>query len=1634
MGAWEWPLAMMLLGTLGQPQALGLELVKNGSFQEADPSGRRPAGWTWPTNAEWVAEGGNRWIRLRDSASVGQVIELQPDWWKIEVSARVRCTDVQQGKEGWHDARLAMMFADEKGNRVGDWPPVLHWTGTFPWRTESKVFLIPQGAKRLHLECAIFQTKGVVEFDEVSVRVVALRPRLEDASLPPRVVVRWDAESAFRQETPTRGRLCINGLWQFHPDGEGHETPPPPGSGWGWLKAPASWVPGSGVNPIAPDIWEAEEGLQPARSLVAWYRREVEVPAPWQGRRLFLAADNVVREAEVFINGRRAGSLSWPDGRVEVTPLVKPGGRVEVALRVSALPLAPAEWAKLSPEERRQRTAQVGVRGLCGDVFLESEPRGPRIASVLVMPSVRRQELRLRLEVADVPEKAKVQVEAIASREGKVERQWRSPLLSSPPAEAPLEVAFPWPRPSLWDIDRPNLYTLVVRLLDEKGRLWDEFTPLSFGFREVWLEGRQVFLNGRPLHIRALNLQNPARDGGLASEVACSWALQRFRDLGMNLVYLSTYELDWGQLRYLDGLLEAADKMGFLVAVTMPHVRPIAGVYRDPERRAYWERVARWMARKAGNHPSVIAYAMNHNYLGYPGDQNPRYLDAGFTDEAQLPEWSRRGREAARWSEAFVKALDPARLVYHHQCGNFADWITLNCYLNWVPIQERMEWLSLHAQRGKKPLFFVEFGMPHHASFQRHRGAPFIWRNEVHAEPLNVEYAAILFGDQAYDLRPENLANYDTMAQVYARKGTRFFFWEVFGNYWAQRIEKDFLDVKAEYTRFTWPAFRTWGVAAISPWDWSDFGHPPKVREVPLKTDWERLQTPGLKPDVVRVEDWFQAPPTEVVEWTVLGRTLRPLNQDLLAYIAGKPERFTSRDHLFAPGEKVSKQAVFINDLPEPVVFRYRWRAEVAGKSIAQGNGTARVEPGGIAKVPLAFGLPSIPRDAPGELLLEAQVEGKAAPAVRGAQLRDAFQFRIVNAPAVLQPKATFGLLDPVGRTARMLRQLGVPFLLLSPKEMEKAPPVEVLIIGREALSADEAELWGTLEGTFAEAGLPPQERLKEPKVPRLPVWLAEFVRKGGRVLVCEQSARVLSQRFGFRVAWPGTRRVFVRCPWHPTMRGLDGELLSLWRGSSTLTLERTQAGPVGDPVVDWLGFPNTRVWKWGNYGTVASVVIEKPHRGDFLPIVDCEFDLNYSPLLEYRQGKGKVLFCQFDISERTEAEPVVRRLWANLLDDLSQPMAKETRRTLYAGGGAGERLLEALAVVHEPMGPAEVRPGDLLIVGPGAQEALRAASQRIAEAVREGAIVFGLGLGAQEMQGWLPFPVQVEEREVVFTPLPRSDFWLLRGLGPSEFHWRGRIALPALLEAPQGSFRLPTGVLGAVPFGKGWFVLCQVTPDLFDETQRPYLRLSRQRCAQMLSRLLANCGAAFHDPLLEHWTAPSPLFLNLSGPWRLRADPQGLGEKEGWERAEGDEAEWVEVRVPGLWEEQVPSLKGYDGVAWYRLRFRLPEIPPNEELELLLGAVDDEDWTYLNGHLIGHIGQDTHPEDYWAALRRYRVPPGLLRPGAENLLVVKVRDLRLGGGIVKGPVALRTKPRWLTSFYLNEPLATDDPYRYYRW
>ena len=112
-------------------------------------------------------------------------------------------------------------------------------------------------------------------------------------------------------------------------------------------------------------------------------------------------------------------------------------------------------------------------------------------------------------------------------------------------------------------------------------------------------------------------------------------------------------------------------------------------------------------------------------------------------------------------------------------------------------------------------------------------------------------------------------------------------------------------------------------------------------------------------------------------------------------------------------------------------------------------------------------------------------------------------------------------------------------------------------------------------------------------------------------------------------------------------------------------------------------------------------MLIEKPACGSFLPITDGGFSLQYSPLVEYCEGRGLIVFCQLDVTGRTESDPAARLLARNILSYVLSEKPRVERSIVYAGEPAGQRHLESAGFEVSPFAENKLSAGQVLVAGP---------------------------------------------------------------------------------------------------------------------------------------------------------------------------------------------------------------------------------------------------------------------------------------------------------------------------------------------
>ena len=1019
-----------------------------------------------------------------------------------------------------------------------------------------------------HLIATVFR---VALFAFVS---LALKIRADDfaAALPDGVKAVWDFAKAQRETTPTRERICLNGLWRWQPADSAAEKVP--AGKWGFFKVPGCWPGITDYMQKDSQTLHAHPGwknVKPGAITAAWHEREMTVPGEWAGRRISLHAEYVNSFAVVFVDGVKVGEIHFPGGDVEITAACRPGATQRVSLLVVALPLKGVMLSYTDSASAREVKGKVERRGLCGDVFLISTPRGARIADASVETSVRKRELTIRAAATGLEPDASYIFRVRVMKGGAVVKEFASaPFRSGELKDGRFAFTEKWMPDKLWDLHTPqNTFDLEVSLV-AGGRVLDTDWTQRFGFREFWIEGRDFHLNGSRIFLSAVPLQISD-----AEKANLRWEAKQFR----------------------------------------------AG--------SVWHR---W---------------------DYP---NPVGSD--------------------RFDERY-------------------------------------------------PVF-------------------------------------------------------------------------------------------AMYLTDNWRAYRTWGVSGISPWEYEHFW---KLRagvdksRKGLATDWEKSQRPGFSPDYFdqRYERMDMA--FERADWiaTPAAQALIRNNCPLLAYIAGKPDAFTSKDHNFLPGETVEKQIVVINNSREPVTCEAGWLFGVPQPMT--GKREVTVAAGEQARIPLTFELPKTLAAGSYEVRLTAKFGSETQ--------EDRFVVNVLP-EARPAPNAKVALFDPKGETEKLLAALGIRAELISADT--DLSPFEILVIGKGAL---------TVGGPAPGIGR---------------------VRDGLKAIVFEQTSDVLEKRLGFRVEEYGLRQLFPRVPDHPLLAGIEAANLRDWRGSATILpprLKYEMRSRYG-PTVEWAGIPVTRAWRCGNRGNVASVLIEKPARGDFLPILDGGFSLQYSPLLEYREGKGMVLFCQLDVTGRTENDPTAATLVRNIMRHVSEWKSAPRRKTVYAGEPAGKAWLESAGVTVRAYDSTPPSNDDVLVLGPGGGRAVAKDAAALADFVKTGGNVLAIGLD-QEDAAALPIKVTMKKAEHIssfFESFGASS--LLAGIGPADIHNRDPREL-ALVSS--GAEVIGDGVLAKAENSNVVFV--QMPPWQFTGSQQSNLRRTFRHAAVLLDRLLGNMGVAGSTPLLERFDHP---------------------------------------------------------------------------------------------------------------------------------------------------------------------------------
>lgn len=1283
-----------------------------------------------------------------------------------------------------------------------------------------------------------------------------------DAALPAGVKAVWGLNKAFRETTPTRERICINGLWRWQParNAKGLVTADNPLTGgisvpddrWGYFKVPGNFADSIQMTVYPHPSWSSEN----LKALsAAWYQREIMIPQEWTGRRISVTVEYLNSLATLYIDGKeltvhgtKAGKIPYPGGEVDITAYCRPGEKHIVSALVFATPMAgvmldysdsaaPKSVAqKKGPVGKKANSVLLSNRGLCGDVYLIGTPAGARVADVKIGTSFRKGEITVEAALVGLKVDARYALRARILDHGKTIKEFTGkPFGAVDLKEGRMAIVAKWKADKLWDIHTPqNTYHLECSLVDAGGKDLDVALPERFGYREMWIEGRDFYLNGSRIFLASYNLTSAlgGDEGGAAcaNYAAAKETMERMKSIGINFVFTANFNNLPGAVISPAEVLRAADDVGMLIAFTQPHMGGYDTDWAKPDAEdlhSVYARHAAYYVRVAGNHPAVVFYSMNHNAGGYPehfnGDMDPAIIDGKY-QPTRVTEAVKKMLRAQK----IVSHLDPTRIIYHHASGNLdpaqGSMHTSNFYTNMTPIQELSDWLQHWAAEGVKPVFFNEYGSPYPWDWTMYRG----WYKGVRVfgsalvpwEFCLAEWNSQFVGDRAFKISEYEKTNLRWEAAQWKKKGEiGWHHWDYPYTPWSQKLDEK-LEVLGMYFHDNFRVYRALGVSILPTatyntlWklkDGADFS--PK----PVKVDWDNLQRPGFSPDRIgtRREGSFFYSTCKRSDWieSSAAKVVKRNNMPLLAYIAGKAGQVTSKGHNFLAGEPVEKQLIVINNSREPVSGECSW--SFALPQVITGSKSMNLQTGNQERIPLRFDIP--PGTPPGKYAVTSSVKFST-----GEKQTDTFLVHVLETPRAARTAGKIALFDPKGETGAWLKAAGIACQTIDAGA--DLSPYGTLIVGRAAL---------TLDGPA-------------PDITR--------VRDGLKVILFEQTSEVLEKRLGFRVAEYGLRNVFPRVPDHPMLAGLNTDHLRDWRGEATIVPGQLQldfSKKYFAPVARWCDIVVPTIWRGGCRGNVASVLIEKPACGDFVPVVDGGFSLQYSPLMEYREGKGLVIFCQMDVTGRTENDPAAAALCRNILQYASAWKPSPIRKAVYAGNAEGKSHLEKAGVTVAAYDGAALAGGQVLIVGGGAQKQLTTHAPAIVAWLKAGGNLLALGLDEAEANTLLPAKVRMKKAEHIaayFDPPALASAFA--GVGPADVHSHTPRNLPLVTG---GATALGDGVLAQ----SGNVVFCQMVPWEYQYTNPQYLKRTFRRTSCLVTRLLGNMGVQGSTPVLTRFSSP---------------------------------------------------------------------------------------------------------------------------------------------------------------------------------
>ena len=425
------------------------------------------------------------------------------------------------------------------------------------------------------------------------------------------------AQSGFARED-TR----LDSDWHFKSgDASGAEKTNFDDHDWQMLSIPHSWG------------WEdAQQGKNYYRG-PGWYRRDLNLGKPAQGKRYYIRFEAAGSVADVYLNGKLLGEHRGAFGAFcyDLTRSLSDSGTNLLAVRVSnatntdVAPLSgdfcvfggiyrPVHL--IETEEISFALTDHGSLGVAWQQSSVSEKKAELdVIAQISNPSRTNREVTLSATVVNASGQRVTSAEQLVKL--------------GPGATVPYPLRVEMKQPHLWNgLKDPYLYKAVVELRAKDGAVLDTVEqPLGLRFYKVDPD-KGFFLNGKPYHLHGVNRHQDRQDKGWAiTEADMDEDMQLLKEMGCTVIRCAHYQ-------HSDYFYSLCDKAGILVWAEISQVDRVDGStqFAETSRNQLLD-----LIRQNINHPSIFAWSLFNEIRAGTPDPHRLLQDLKVTANGEDP-------------------------------------------------------------------------------------------------------------------------------------------------------------------------------------------------------------------------------------------------------------------------------------------------------------------------------------------------------------------------------------------------------------------------------------------------------------------------------------------------------------------------------------------------------------------------------------------------------------------------------------------------------------------------------------------------------------------------------------------------------------------------------------------------------------------------------------------------------------------------------------------------------------------------------------------------------------------------------------------------------------------------------------